>query len=293
MDAKADGAEATGADEAIVTDTDSGSAALRSIEERLEAGLNQARADGAPPEDDATPPSEDEVPADETTIEEEDGKFKEGELEGLGAKAQAKVNARIHELNVKRKNAEAEASALKEKLAPLEEKLADAYVQAVMKTGLDPEYVTPEEAKLLTRAENLRAWKRWLRQHRDGYDGSGAKDDPSMSAEQVAAREAEIEDELLDVAGPARTLWMERTKQMRADMAAGRQLRLNKVLKPGSTPQLPKPPKLPATAGAGARRPLVGAGRREKAVFSSDEFNQAGADENALEKQYEKIFGGG
>jgi hypothetical protein len=86
---------------------------------------------------------------------------------------------------------------------------------------------------------------------------------------------------------------LERAKQMREDMASGRKTREALSVKREALPKKvdPKPPKLPESGGA-TRKPPVSAGNKGKAVFDSKEFNESGADKAALEKQYEKIFGG-
>lgn len=286
MDAKAEDTVPASADPAIEKDADDtgpGKAGM-TVEERLAAGENVA-----PPDE----PTGDEQPAEdpEKKPAEEEAEPNADDIEGLSAKAQAKVNERIHELNIKRKNAETRAEELETQLKGMTSKLGDDQLQAVTKMGLDPEYVTADEAKTLTRFSNLRAWKKWCRTNRDGYEGAGTKDDPSLTPEQVAERESAIEDELLDIAGPARQLWLERAKLMREDMAAGRNLRLSRAKGPGKPPE-PKPPKLPASEGA-TRRPPVGASRKEKGAFDETEFKAAGAGKDALAKQYDKIFGGG
>jgi len=311
MDAKAGTTETASAAAATTDKTDGGEGtktgnAVRTIEERLEAGLKEVddrrrKTDDGPEEDAGRqtpddspekPPVEEGDGPEKPPKEGDDGEIEEGEIEGLSAKAQAKINARIHELNIKRKNAEAKAEQTEAQLKALDGKVRDENVQAVMKMGIDPEYINADEAKTLNRFENLRAWKKWLRTHRDGYEGAGTKEDPSMTVAEVAEREATIEDELLDVAGPARTLWLERSKQMREDMALGRKTRLAEIAKRDApTKKLdPKPPKLPEANGA-TRRPPVSAGSKGKAVFDKKEFNESGADGSALEKQYEKLFG--
>lgn len=287
MDAKAENSEAA-TEETATELEEQGSTGTRNAAKTIEERLDLA---GPAPED---KPDEESEAEDQAPDADADGQIKEGEVEGLSAKAQAKINERIHELNVKRKNAEAAAAAAAEQLKALESKLSDEHVQAIAKMGLYPEYVSQEEAKTLSRFENLRAWKRWCRTHRDGYEGAGTKEDPSMTPEQVADREAAIEDELLDVAGPARTLWLERAKQMREDMLTGRKLRLGMKAKGGDEkkPPLPKPPKLPEGGGA-PRRPPVSGAQKAKAGFNADEFKASGGNKDALQTQYEKIFGGG
>jgi hypothetical protein len=302
MDAKAENTETASAAEATPeAGTETGNA-VRTLEERLRAGLTRelgeppsdAKAMEDKPKEDKPLETEDTSHSDAATKEdktEEDGEIKDGEVEGLNAKAQAKINERIHELNIKRKNAEAKTEQLETQFNDLNKKVQDENVQAVMKMGLDPEYITPDEAKILKRFEVLREWKRWCRTHRTGYEGSGTKEDPSMTEAEVADQEARIEDELLDIGGTARALWVERTKQMLEDMTAGRKLRLEKAKKPAGKPADPQPPRLPAGTGA-SRKPLVSAGSKVKTGFDDKEFKEAGADKSALEKQFEKIFGG-
>ncbi len=222
--------------------------------------------------------------------EKEDGEIKDGDVEGLSAKAQAKINARIHELNIKRKNAETRAEDAETRAKVLESRYKDENVQAVTKLGLHPDYFTDGEAKTIKRFHDLRGWKKWLSTHREGYEGSDDKYDPSMSAAKVAEHEAAVDDELLDIAGPARTLWLERSKQMEEDRTRGREARLAdaKRKKSGIKPAL-KPPTLPTRSGATRKPPVSGA--RGKAGFDETEFKKDGAGKDALEKQYEKIFG--
>lgn len=305
MDAKAKTTEAAGKEEASALDngeaTETKSAA-DTLEERLKAGLEEQEPDKPPKEEpEEKPPEEPEEKAeddggDKKHPEEsgvEEGELTAEEMAGLSARAQKKVNERIHELNIRRKDAEAKTEQTEARLKDLEKKLQDEAILAAMKQGLDPDYITPEEAKTLKRFEQLRAMKRWCRTHRDGYEGSGDNEDPSWTAEKVAETEAEVEDELLEIGGDAQRLLRERTKQMRDDMAAGRKLRLEKAHAPAkSSKPDPKPPRLPDAAGATRKAP-VSTAAKPKPEFDAKEFNEGGADKNALEKQYEKIFGSG
>lgn len=298
-DAKNAGA-AGAADAGTAVDADADAGALDDVY----AGLDElsdkdnketARVDARPPADEDKDPADEGDPADQA--DPEDGQFGDGELAGLGAKAQEKVNARIHGLNVKRKDAEAKAAELEGRLKEFDGQLDAAHVSLAVASGLPPEYVTAAEAKTLERYQKLRMWKRWCNAHREGYEGDGDKE--AMSVAEVAERGAAIEDELLDLAGPAQSLLRERAKQWRADAEAGRRLRLAREQgrKPGTAVR-PKPPRLPPGGGAGgggaARRPPVSAGgQKERGAMDDKEFAEDGADESALEKQYKKIFGDG
>jgi len=246
------------------------------------------------PEDETeTPEGETETPEGETeTSADEDGEIKDGEVEGLSPQAQAKINKRIHKINIRRKNAEEKAEQTESQLKDLGKKIQDENIQAAMKLGFDPNYISAEEAKTLNRFQYLRAWKKFLSTHREGYEGDG-KEIPSKNAEQVAAWEAEIDDELLDIGGSARTLALERISLKDADAAVGRKIRLAGANKSTTTkpPKKvnPKPPKLPESNGA-TRRPPISTATKGKPVFDKTEFVKAGGDKDALEKAYQKIY---
>jgi hypothetical protein len=246
-------------------------------------------------------PEEGKEPEEDGDQDLAEGKIQDGEIKGLSPEIQAKVNARIHKVNIKRKNAEAKTEQTESQLKVLSGKIQDANIQAAMRLGFDPNYITADEAKTLNRFENLRAWRKFLRVHRAGYEGSGTKEDPSMTAEEVAEREAAIEDELMDIGGTARALAMERLALKDADAAVGRKLRLAKTNGGKTSPDAkatgdkprkvnPKPPTLPS--GGATRRPPVSAAGARKSGFDKKEFTEGGADKTALEKQYENIFTG-
>jgi hypothetical protein len=222
--------------------------------------------------------------------------LKPGDVEGLSEKAQAKVNERIHELNVKRKNAEAKATDLETEVATLKGKTG-AVFEAVAKMGLAPEYVAEAEAKQIQRYEQLKVWNRWLTRNAAGYEGSDDKEDPSWTQEQVADAKLKVEEELMELAPVARGLWTSKIEQMKADLERGRKARLaEERAKAGPTAgqgrKAPaKPPKLP-DGGAGSRRPPVSAGAARRSAFDEKQFQADGGGRSALEKQFEAIIGG-
>jgi hypothetical protein len=225
-----------------------------------------------------------------------DGEIKEGEVEGLSPQAQAKINKRIHKLNIRRKDAESKAEQAESQLKALNERIKDENVQAAIRLGFDPNYINAEDAKKLNRVENLRAWRSFYRAHREnGYEGSGEGDDRSLTAVEVARRLDAVEDELLDIGGSARALARERLALKDADAAVGRAIRLGRQAPAGAgnaPPKKvnPKPPRLPAGGDSASRRPPISAGAKNKPAFDKGEFEKDGGDKNALEKQYQGIY---
>jgi hypothetical protein len=213
--------------------------------------------------------------------EAEDGKLQAGEVKGLSPEAQAKVNERIHKLNIKRKDAEARAAAAEAKAKELEGRDA-ASVQDAIRLGLAPEYVTKEEVAQIKRYETLRLEKRWLARHRDGYEGSGEKGDVSLSAEDVAERALDVDEELSDLAPQAKALLKERSEQMLADMKLGRSIR-NKTAKGGSSVRKP-------TALPGRTTPKKPWQEARKERLGTDSFHDRGSNRSALETIYESRF---
>jgi hypothetical protein len=254
-----------------------------------------ADADEAAGNEDAEKGADADEGADAAEGADEDGEIKDGEVEGLSPKAQAKINKRIHEINIKRKNAETKAEQTEAQFKILNAKLQDENIKAAIKLGFDPNYGTAEDAKMMNRVENLQAWRSFYRDHADnGYEGSGAKDDQSMSATEVKRRLYAVEDELMDIGGPTRSKALERQTLKDADAAVGRKIRLEGANKSTTTPQKkvnPRPPKLPENNGA-TRRPPVSAGSKGKPVFDKEEFNKSGGDKAALGKAYEGIYRG-
>lgn len=233
-------------------------------------------------QEETNPDTEAQTPdeAEEADPELEAGKLQAGEVKGLSPEAQAKVNERIHEINVKRKDAESRATAAESKVSELEKRDAEVMRDAI-RLGLAPEYVSKEEVAELKRYENLRLEKRWLAQHRDGYEGSGREGDPVLSADQVATREADIEDILADLAPRMKTLMRERGGQMLDDMKMGRNIRLRVGKKPATQRT---PSALPGGGQAQHKKPAPG---REQAGFSLQTFKEKGANKTALQEMIE------
>ena len=232
-----------------------------------------------------------------------EGKIKDGEIKGLAPEAQAKVNQRIHEFNVKRKNAQAEVATANAKVAEMEAKQGDLFKE-VAKLGLAPEYVTKEEAAKITRCDNLKTWNRWLGEHLgEDYEGTDPEKDPSMTAAQIKKMKVNVEEELMELTADVKGLWTTKVQLMQSDMARGRAARLAEKADDGKAKKktddgadkkktVMTPPKLPGGGGATRKAPLS-AGDRKPAAFDQNEFKEQGANRGALGKQFEKIFGGG
>ena len=128
-----------------------------------------------------------------------DGKIADGEVRGLSPDAQAKVNERIHKINVRRKDAEAKLAEAETRISELTARDNDVMREA-MRLGLAPDYISKQEAADLKQYESLRAEKRWLAKHRDGYEGTGSDGrEISISASDVADRMFDVDEEYSDL----------------------------------------------------------------------------------------------
>lgn len=312
---KADAGQDAGDDEQQTPDA--GQDAGDDGQQTPDAGQDAGDDDQAGKDDDA---DDDDANAEDPDLN--DGKIKDGEIKGLAPEAQAKVNQRIHEFNVKRKNAQAEAETAKARVTELETKQGDLFKE-VAKLGLAPDYVTKDEAAKIARYDVLKGWNRWLSAHLgENYEGSDPKTDPSMTAAEIRDAKAEVEEELMELAGEAKSIWKTKVQLMQADMARGRAARLAEAAAGGKKTDdgtaiaggrqttddgsgkkktddgagkkkiVMTPPKLPAGSGA-TRRPPISAGGKPPAAFDQGEFKEQGANRGALTKQFEKVFGGG
>jgi len=225
---------------------------------------------------------------------EDEGKIAKDEIPGLTESAQGKINERIHEINIRRKNAEAalaerekEFNEAKERLKSLEMLSDEQLANVAKRTGLLPQYLEKEEGKIVEEYENLKGYRGWLRQHRSGYEGTGEKD-PSMSAEEVADQELKVEDRLEEIGAKARGTIERGISVIREDLAEGRKLRLARKVKSAEKKFTPPPvlPKGKTSAGG----PLIGSAGKARATFNQEEFVKDGASGSALEKQYQKIL---
>jgi hypothetical protein len=228
---------------------------------------------------------------------ETDDQVKAGEIKGLSEQAQQAVNKRIAKITKARKAAEEKASTTEAELTTLRAKLDGGFDGMVKKLALHGDYVSKDEAKLLERYETLKTQKRWLAQHRSGYVGKGTEEEPEFTAKTISEREMDVDEELMDIAGSAKSTWESTVKTIREDLAAGRKARAeaakatSKTNGEGKTKTPPaKPPKIPAT-GDGLRKPPAASNRKDRGSFDPEEFKKSGGGKTALENQFKRLFG--
>lgn len=224
----------------------------------------------------------------------DDGKVAKDEIPGLTESAQEKVNERIHEINIRRKNAEAalaekekELNEKNERLKSLEALSDEQLVNVARRVGLLPQYLEKEESKTVEEYEQLRGYRGWLRKHREGYEGTGDKD-PSMTAQEVADQELKVEDRLEEIGVKARSALERGIGTLREDLAEGRKIRLARSTKPADRKITP-PPVLPR-GKAPAGGPLASGSGKVRSTFNQDEFIKKGANSSALEEQYSRLL---
>ena len=192
------------------------------------------------------------------------------------------------------KAAIARADDAERELTEAKSKLEGGFPEQVKRLGLHGDLIAAEDAKTLERYETLKGWKAWLREHEEGYEGTGGED-KSLTAQEVRKRLSNVEDELEEIGFRAREIRSNSDKRAREIWQAGLKSLRGKAeggnLKPeGGTGKKPvaKPPKLPS--GTGAPRPTAGA-RKAKTGFDHEEFKRQGGTRAALEKQFEKTIG--
>jgi len=220
-----------------------------------------------------------------------DGKIADGEVRGLSPDAQAKVNERIHKINVRRKDAEAKLAEAETRISELTARISELtardndVMREAMRLGLAPDYISKQEAADLKQYESLRAEKRWLAKHRDGYEGTGSDGrEISISASDVADRMFDVDEELSDLAPRMKSFMKDRAAQMLKDMQLGRSIRL-KSKNTGGQKTLPS--QLPKGGKASKGRMTESV---RKVNMGIDGFKERGANKSALQELYESMF---
>jgi len=216
------------------------------------------------------------------------------EIKGLSPEAQAKVNRRIGKVVAREKAALSRAETAEQELTEARSKLEGGLPELVKRLGLHGELVDKDEAKLVDRYTQLKAWKAFCRRYeRDGYEGKGGEDQ-SMSPEEIREKLSTVEDELEEIGSRARDVQARVDKQareifarglaaMKADKGKGKEKSAEKPKRPA------KPPKLPT--GSATPKPAAN-GKKVQSKFDMEEFKKQGASKDALEKQFEKYYGG-
>jgi len=227
---------------------------------------------------------------------EDEGKIAKDEIPGLTENAQEKVNERIHEINIRRKNAEAtlaekekELNETNERLKSLEALSDEQLVNVARRTGLLPQYLEKEDSKVVEEYESLKGYRCWLREHRGmDYEGTGEKD-PSMTAREIAQQEIRVEDRLEEIGVKARNALERGTNALREDLMEGQKIRRARKTKIAEK-KITLPPVLPRGKGPAGGPPISGTAKA-RAIFNQEEFIKKGANSSALEEQYLKILG--
>jgi len=210
----------------------------------------------------------------------------------LSPEMQEKVNARIGEIVAERKTAEAARKALETEVQSLREAAEGHLPQVAARHGLLR--VSGEEAKPLKRYDDLRAWNAWCAKHlRDGYTATGEEGDTrSYTADEVAERKSQIEEELWSVAGKANSIVDSHVARLREVIALGEAELAKRKAAPGTrTPgKPPVPPRAPSVP-AGSRPPVPPSNPGGRSgEFSSAELARRGGGRTALQTLYESTM---
>lgn len=278
------------------------------LTEILEAGLSAADA-GA---EAAGKPEGEEVPAGaEAGAEpvEADEPEERLDLGTVRPETQEKINRRIAKLTAQRKEAreaaaeaEAKATAAEAKAAAAESRLSGDHAEQALGLGLHPEYVKPEELKVLQEAGRVERARAWLWDHLfdpNGYEGDGTVENPSYTQEQIRRRYAEVDRQWQGLGPRAAALREVKSQEMLRHMRLGRAAEAA-GWKPAAAKPKPAPapgaraPAAPPPAPAAAATPgraVAAAGRPPRGTFSREAFEKDGGGEEALQKQYEAAFG--
>lgn len=297
-----------GGETAAAATTQSGAV---SIEEALNAALEGVEETGATAEGteateatEATAQAEAAEETEATEPEQHEEQFEEGELPGVRAETQEKINKRIGKVTAKRKEAEeaaqaalAKAEEAEKRATEAESRLKDSELKEAFALGIHPSYLTKDELAVLKQDRELAKGEAWLLDHFDGYEGTDEKTDPSYSAKQIRTRYREIQEQRRPIAARAELLRSERLQQMLADMEAGRKLRLGGKAPSGAEPAaaapvkkaLPKPPALPGAGGSAAGKPPVSA-TKPSAAFDAKRVMDAGGGKEALAQELENLL---
>lgn len=150
---------------------------------------------------------------------------------------------RIAELTAKRHEAEERAAQAESRLKALDE-------VAMQRVPVNPEYLTPEEHKMVVQANELQAERAWLtRNLTNGGTHPGTGKD--LTPEEVQARLAEVfeQDSLM---ARARVAFERAQRQQWEDMRRGRALRLAEAKKPTQQQQVTRQPVAQVKPGAGS-----------------------------------------
>ena len=137
---------------------------------------------------------------------------------------------RINKLTARAKAAEEKAASLEKELAELKAKPAIS-PEVLAKLDIPPEYVTADEAKVLSQHSDLQQRFSWLKANRSGFSGQVNGQAVEFSAEQIAEAREEVLLRMVAVAPRAEAIRERAQAELAKDLAAIRQNRS----KPAST----------------------------------------------------------
>lgn len=277
---------------AVADDQKSEAGSQKSEEETEDAGTkadDEVEVESKKSEDE----NEDEDEAEDEKPPEDADAIKEGEIKGLPAEVQERINRKIGKSVARRKQAEERAEAAEATLAEAKARIAEFESRStedlgrnMTKLGLHESYLSKDEAKLLTEVEELREAEDFCLQHFDGYEASGEGDDKtSYDAKQVRARYAQVRRQLEEKSPRATALRAERAKLLREDLELGRAVRLGKrklVPEAGKTEAVGKktikPPPVPASATPKPKQPGKTVALTQKEVLEAPDTKDAMAE---------------
>lgn len=185
-------------------------------------GTDGEHADPKPepkPEGDAVPETE---PA-----EEQEAETPEAETpEEVEAKEQTIPKARLdHEIEKRRKATE-RAEALERERDELKRGLDDQAASVAERLAVHPDYLAPEDRKLILRANELEQEVERLSEHPEGIEDEDPK--RAMTPQQVSVARARAQNELMRISPRADSAYREARKQMIEDLQVGRKIRAEK-----------------------------------------------------------------
>jgi hypothetical protein len=229
-----------------------------------------------------TKPDEAEAKDEETSdAEAENGADTEDEEEG---QTEAKHDSPRAEKRIAKLTAQREE--FREKFEAAEVKVKELEAKTAESVGLHPDYLKPEEHKLITEANAMESRREFLLRHIGrGYDDP-KNTDRSMSAEQVAEELVLVEKQASRIA-KANAIYEERKQQMLDDMRAGRQLRLSKAKL--AKPVASKPVATATRPSAATSTPVNSKAQRQG--IDLDRFAKNGADKDAAARELAELAG--
>ena len=231
----------------------SGSGAVEEL-----AALNRVEVEGEAEEGEAEEPAGGEEGA---------GAGVEEPVRGISAKAQARIDGKIAKAHGEAKQAQEErdaalkrAEAAEAEAARLKGLVESDLIGSIGRSGVSPEYVTEADARLFKRNEDLRDAHAYLMRYSARNEaGQLGEKEPVLSAEDVAQRLLEIDDERLDVAPAASARRRELLELQERHRRKGRETEAGEgkgKVSSGGSGAGGGAPRAPAVSAGGGVRPL-------------------------------------